>query len=135
MLDKLPFYLMACCDPDLKSSIEKSDPGITGQSETAVLAAIKRHAVISVAASVLRTEHLSIKQDHGETVLDFSARASGKARNCNLKVQCSYGDFVDYSEEMVKHVVLAGMYGDEIKRKVLRTADIDNKTKPSSLIH
>ena len=43
MPDKLPVYLMACCDPDLKSSVEKSNHGITGQSETAVLAAIKQH--------------------------------------------------------------------------------------------
>ena len=35
---------------------------------------------------------------------------------------------MDYSEEMVKLVVLAGMYDDEIRRKVLGTADIDNKS-------
>ena len=27
MPEKLPVYLMTCCDPDLKSSVEKSDPG------------------------------------------------------------------------------------------------------------
>ena len=122
------FTFMACCDPDVKSSVEKSNPGITSQSETAVFVAIKRHAVISVAASVLETELLSMKQDHGDTILSFSARVLGKARNCKLKVQCSHGDSVDYSEEMVKHVVLAGMYDDEIKRKILSTSDIDNKS-------
>ena len=69
-----------------------------------------------------------MKQDHGETVLAFSARALGKARNRELKVQCSHGDFVNYSEEMVKHIVLAGMCDDKVKRKVLSTADIDDKS-------
>ena len=35
---------------------------------------------------------------------------------------------MDYSEEMVEQVVLAGMYDDDIKRKVLSTIDIDNKS-------
>ena len=38
------------------------------------------------------------------TVLPFSSMALGKARNCILKVQCSCADFLDSSEEMVKHV-------------------------------
>ena len=126
--DKLPIYLLACCDQDLKSSVEKANPSITTQDETAVLAAIKRHAVVSVPVSVLRTELLAMKQDHGETVLAFSLRALGKARNCKLTVQCPYNASVDYSEEMVKQVVLAGMYDDEIKRKVLGTIDIDDKS-------
>ena len=69
-----------------------------------------------------------MKQDHGETVLVFSSRALGKARNCKLTVQCPHNASVDYSEEMVKQVVLAGMYDDDIKRKVLSTLDIDNKS-------
>ena len=71
--EKLPVYLMACCSADLKSSVERADPTITTKSEAEVLAAIKRHAVVSVAASVLRTELFAMKQDHGETVLAFSS--------------------------------------------------------------
>ena len=88
--------------------------------------AIKRLAVVSVAASVLRTELFSMKQDHGETVLAFSSRALSKARNCKLTVRCPHDSDVDYSEEMVKQVVLAGMYDEEIKRKVLSTVGIDD---------
>ena len=125
---KLPVYLLACCSAELKSSVERADPAITTKSERDVLAAMKRHAVISVAASVLRTELFAMKQDHGETVLAFSSRALGKARNCKLVVRCPHGDDVDYSEGMVKQVVLAGMCDDEIKRKVLSTAGIDDKS-------
>ena len=126
--DKLPVYLLACCSADLKSSVESANPTITTQVEADVLAAIKRHAVVSVAASVLRTELFAMKQDHGETVLAFSSRALGKARNCKLTVRCPHDADVDYSEQMVKQVVLAGMCDDEIKRKVLSTDGIDDKS-------
>ena len=125
---RIPVYLLACCSAELKASVERADPTITTKSETEVLAAIKRHAVVSVAASVLRTELFAMKQDHGETVLAFSSRALGKARNCKLTVRCPHGTHVDYSEDMVKQVVLAGMCDDEIKRKVLSTAGIDDKS-------
>ena len=127
---ELPVHLLACCNPDLKSSVERADPRITSKSETDVLKEIKRHAVISVAASVLRTELFGMKQDHGETVLAFSSRALGKARNCKFTVACPHGDKTphDYCEDMVKHIVLAGMYDEEIKRKVLSTSKIDDKT-------
>ena len=134
--DKLPVYLLSCCSSDLKSNVEKANPTISTQTEVEVLASIKRHAVVSVAASVLRTELLTMKQDHGENVLAFASRALGKARNCKLTVRCptcftppnSITTNVDYSEEMVKQVVLAGMFDEEIKRKVLGTADIDTKS-------
>ena len=126
--DKIPVYLLSCCSQELKSSVERADPAITTKSEADVLAAIKRHAVISVAVSVLRTELLVMKQDHGENVLAFASRALGKARNCKLTVRCPHDANVDYSEEMVKQVVLAGMYDDDIKRKVLGTVGIDDKS-------
>ena len=64
------------------------------------------------------------------TVLAFSSRALGKARNCKFTVACPHGDKTphDYCEDMVKHIVLAGMYDEEIKRKVLSTSKIDDKT-------
>ena len=63
-LEKILVYLLACCEPDLKSSVERSDPRLSSKSESDVLASIKRHAVVSVAVSVLRTELLTMKQDH-----------------------------------------------------------------------
>ena len=135
--DKLPLYLLGCCSPELKSNVERANPTIATQPEADVLAVIKRHAVISMAASVLRTELLAMKQDHGENVLTFASRALGKARNCKLTVRCptclltqpnpTITD-VDYCEEVVKQVVLAGMFDEEIKRKVLSTAGIDAKS-------
>jgi hypothetical protein len=87
---KIPVYLLSCCSQDLKSSVERADPAVTTKSEANVLAVIKRHAVVSVAVSVLRTELLVMKQDHGENVLAFASRALGKARNCKLTVRCPH---------------------------------------------
>ena len=64
--------------------------------------------------SVLRTELLSL--NHRETILAFASKALGKARNCKIKVKCLQGHNADYSKDMVKQVILAGMYDDEIKR-------------------
>ena len=127
-LEKIPVYLLACCEPDLKSSVERSDPRLSSKSESDVLASIKRHAVVSVAVSVLRTELLTMKQDHEESIIAFASRALGKARNCKLVVKCPHDADVDYSEDVVKQVILAGMYDDDIKRKVLSTTGIDTKS-------
>ena len=121
--DKLPVYLLSCCSSDLKSNVEKANPIISTHTEVEVLAAIKRHAVVSVAASVLRTELLTMKQDHDENVLAFASRALGKVRNCKLTVRCPtcfnppnpITTCVDYSEKMVKQVVLAGMFDENEK--------------------
>ena len=109
-------------------ALKGQTPILHPKKEAIVLAAIKRHAVISVAASVLRTELFGMKQDHGETVLAFSSRALGKARNCKFTVACAHGDPHDYCEDMVKHIILAGMHDEEIKRKVLSADSIDDKT-------
>ena len=80
--ERVAVYLLACCDHDLKSSVERADPTISSKVESDVLSAIKRHAVVSVAVSVLRTELLVMKQDHEENIIAFASRALGKARNC-----------------------------------------------------
>ena len=51
----------------------------------------------------------------------------GKARNCKLKVKCPQGQDADYTEDMVKQLILAGMYDDEIK-KVISIFDLDTKS-------
>ena len=117
--DKIGIHLLSCCTPELRANVECQDPDVSSKTEVEVLEAIKRHAVVSVAVSVLRTELLSLKQDHGETILAFASKALGKARNCKLKVKCPQGHEADYSNDMLKQVILAGMYDDEIKRKVL----------------
>ena len=92
--EKLSVYLLACCSSDLKSSVERADPTITTKNEVELLAAIKRHAVVPVVASVLK-ELFAMKQDHGNTVLAFPSRALGKARNCKLTVRCRHNADVD----------------------------------------
>ena len=95
----LAVYLMSCCAPDLKASVEKEDPAINTKDVNVVLSTIKRHAVINVASSVLQTELLSLKQDHEEPIRQFASRALGKARNCKLTEKCNCGVDVDFSKK------------------------------------
>ena len=57
-------YLLNCCDSELRANLHKEDPDISSREEAAVLTAIKKLAVVSVATCVLQTELLSLHQDH-----------------------------------------------------------------------
>ena len=129
--DKVSIYLVNCCDTELKASVQKENPQITTRTEADILAAIKRHAVINVASSILQTELLSMRQDHSEPIRQFASRALGKARNCRLTETCTRtgcGTVINFSHKMVKLVVLTGMSDDDIKKDVLGTDDLDGKT-------
>ena len=75
-------HLFQCCDEDLGDDILKSHPTAMDGSEQDFLYAIKRLAVIPIAVSVRRSELLSIRQDHGESIRSFYARVNGKAATC-----------------------------------------------------
>ena len=47
--------LLPCCSQKLKSNAYRANPRFTTQAEQEVLDAIKSYAVVSLAASVLRT--------------------------------------------------------------------------------
>ena len=73
-----------------------------------------------------------MKQDHGENVIDFSSRVQKKAANCSFKrtgkCTCNANVEVDFTEDVVKQVVLAGLYESETKKKVLSQPEIDTKS-------
>ena len=100
-------------------------------SEVALLNAIKKLAVISTAESVRKTELLSMRQDYGQPVRSFVAKVKGKAqvslftKDCPAQ-QCQQQ--VDFTDDIVKYVVVAGIADEEIKKDVLGHADLDTRT-------
>ena len=119
---------MICCAAELKSSVQKEDPQITAKTEAEILNAIKRHAVINVASSILQIELLSIRQDHTEPIRQFAAHALGKDRNCRPKEQCTRtgcDTTIDFSQKMVKLVILTGMSDEDIKKDVMGIDGLD----------
>ena len=121
-------YVINCCDDDLRANLHKEDPEISNKGITHVLAAIKRLAVVRVASCVLQTELLSIKQEHAEPIRQFHARAWGKARSCILRKTCDCGcnKEVDYSDHLIKMVVLNGIYDEDIRKEVLGMTTLDD---------
>ena len=84
-------------------------------------------AVIPVATCVLRTELLQLHQDRDETFRAFTARVRGKAETCAYSADCECGKTVDYTDHIIRDVLLNGIYDSDIRRKVLGTADILRK--------
>ena len=121
-------YIINCCDDSLRANLHKEDPQIATKDITIVTAAIKRLAVVSIATCVLQIELLSLSQDHAEPIRQFQARAWGKARSCALAKKCDCGcnSMVDYSDHIVKIVLINGIADEEIKREVLGVDKLDD---------
>ena len=121
---QLSIQLWQCCDQDLEAELFKDVQDIGGTNERSLLDSIKKLAVISIAASVRRAEFLALHQDHGQPVRSFAARVKGKAQTCAFHKNCSQCDHpVDYTDEMVKYVIISGIADEEIKKEVLGIPD------------
>ena len=120
--------LLACCEQELEANLFKDDPKLRDKTEGDILASMKSLAVIDVAATVRVTELLAMKQDHGEGIRSFVARVRSTANICALEKACTCGLNVNYTDEVVRWVVLAGLSSPEIAREVLGTMDIDRKS-------
>jgi len=124
--------LFQCCDDPLGNDLIRGNPNIVMDSdERELLKAIKRLAVIPVAISVRRSDLLSIRQCDGESIRTFFARIKGKAATCAYNVDCSAPachQSVDFTDVIVKDVLISGLAEDEIKREVLGWAGLDAST-------
>ena len=128
---QLASQLWQCCDSDLEEDLFKDVNDITNMNEDALLQAIKRLAVITKATSVRKTELFSMKQDHGQPIRTFAAKVKGKAQVCILSKQCPNAQcnrLVDYSEDIVKYVLISGICDEEIKKDVLGHENLDTKS-------
>ena len=123
--------LFLCCDEPLGNSILTTEPSVADGSEDNLLDLIKQLAVIPVARVVRRTDLLATKQDHGESTRNFLARIRGKALTCSYKKQCGTAPCqaeVDFTDVIVKDVLIAGLVDEEIKKEILGWSEVDNKS-------
>ena len=121
-------YLVDCCSDDLRQSVVGSDPTIRTKTEEQVLELLKNHAVIRVAKPVLRQELHSLTQEHGESARNFAARVLRQARNAEFKVKCPHGHEADYTEEIAKQILIAGMHDCDIRQKTLASIADEEKS-------
>lgn len=126
--------LLACCEPELEDALFREDPTVASKTENEVLDAMKCLTVSSVSLTVRRATLLQTKQDPGEPVRQYVARLRGLANVCQWtktgscsSPSCSGTVALDYTEDIIKLVLLNGLTNEEIK-EVLRATDIDTKT-------
>ena len=122
--------LLACCEKDLESALFRDDPLVATKTPDTVLDSIKRLAVVGVALSARRAAALKTSQEPGEPIRQYVARLRGKAHACNFTTEGSCGlatCVADFTDDMVKMIMINGLADEEIKKDVLSCTDIDSK--------
>ena len=124
--------LLACCEPTLHTALLREDPGIADKPEADILSSMKRLSVLKVALCARRAALLCTRQDPGEPVRQYVARLRGRANVCQWQAsgpcsepECEGATVVDYTDELVKLVLLNGLAEEEIRKEILGTPDID----------
>ena len=124
--------LFECCSTELGDDIIRENRLLLlNGTEENLLTAIKRLAVIPVAKTVRRSDVLQMRQDHDETVRGYYARVKGKADTCAYIVTCTHENCrrkVDYTNEVIKDMLVTGLSDPEIRRDVLGWTELDGKT-------
>ena len=73
---------------------------------------------------VLRTELLQLCQERDEPFRAFTARVCGKAETCAFSTKCECGKNVDYTDHVIRDVLLNGISDPDIRREVLGTKNV-----------
>ena len=79
---------------------------------------------------VRRSEFLCTKQDLGESTRSYAARLKGKAATCAYSCSCTRDtcdQVVDFTDIIVKDVLITGLVDEDIRKDVLGWEDLDNK--------
>ena len=114
--------LYQCCNEDLGDAILKGHVDIVKFSEQELLCMIKQLAVIPVSVVVGHYNFLSSRQDLFKNTRSFADRSKGKGTtylySCTwLKDGCN--QVVDFLDFIVKNVLVTGITGNDLCRKVL----------------
>ena len=89
---------------------------------------MKSLAVIPVARGVNRAELFQMSQSNDEPIRTFAARVRGKAETCGFTTKCKCGHDAEYTEEVIRDVLLAGIADVDIRRDALSMPGILDKT-------
>ena len=91
-------------------------------------AAMKSQAVIVVATGVMRAELVRMQQERDESFRAFAARVRGKAETCAYITKCTCLREVDFTNSITRDVLIAGIADLDIRREVLGTSGILERT-------
>ena len=109
-------------------------------NEARILVAVKEVAVALIPISMLRTEVMGARQQHLEQFKAFVSRIHKLSIDCHFVMSCAQavGDAMtcnqpdcngrEYTDEIVKNVMLNGIYDSEIRQQVLAETDVHRKS-------
>ena len=131
--DTHSLQLFQCASEALGRQLIQSNADIANCSPEVVMQMMERLAVISTSRGATREELRNMRQGNDESIQTFAARVKGKAQTCGftMKSACPCALRVDYTQEVVKDVLLAGICDDEVKMRVhdvLDDEEIDQKS-------
>ena len=69
-------------------------------------------------------EHLGLKQDSDEIILNFISRVKAKARQCDLSIKCMCGKAVDFKDNFTLYMLVAEVNDSEIQKDLLTEEDL-----------
>ena len=124
--------LFQCASEKLATLLLQNEPSITDYTPDKVLENMRCFAVIRVSKGVQRSELRKMTQGSDEQVRTFVARVQGKARTCNFvtdgECDCGKSVTVNYTQEVVKDVVMAGIADAEVQTSVLEIDGIEDQS-------
>lgn len=121
------YQLLECCDEPLRKDLTRTYGSLTGGDEQAALAAVRTLAVRSENIMVARVQLQQMRQDRDEPVRAFAARLRGQAGVCSFMINCKCNPSteVNYSDMMIRDVLIRGLEDDEIRLDILADSNQD----------
>ena len=111
--------LFQCAGDELGDSLLKTDPSIVSKPTSVVMGAMKSLAAIVVATGVMRAELVRMQQERDESFRAFAARVRGKAETCAYITKCTCLREVDFTDSIIRDVLIAGIADLDIRREVI----------------
>ena len=126
------FHLFQCASKTLGDLLLKSDPNITDYHPDVVMRTMEKLAVIPISKGVQRAELMKMCQGNDELIRTFYSKVQGKAQICGFtvkfKCECEKISTVDYTGEVIKDVLLAGIADENIRERVYDVEDVEEKS-------
>ncbi len=119
--------LLACCDTDLRRDLHRTDSQLCSKSVDVILSTIRSLAVREENTLVSRLTLHSMRQDRDEGTRNFAARLRGQANVCKFTIRCSCdpGMDVNFGDQMIRDVLIRGLYDPDIQQEILGNEDQD----------
>ena len=119
-----PSQLFQCAENELGDNLLKANPHAASNTLPDLLAAMRSLAVIPAATGVLRTKLLQLRKERDEPFRAFTARVPEKAETCAFSTKCECGKNVDYTDHVIRDVLLNEISDPDIRREVLGTKNV-----------